>query len=248
MISWNSRFLKHVELWFDEPYPDEPFDVVTYRQASRPISDAVNEKFYTQLIDLTQSEDIIFGGFDRNTRSKINKGVKNDGIEFKLIRQPTDEQLDEFIAFYNVFAETKNLEKVFEPIIRACRRSGMMSFSQVCRDGEVLVWHAHIAYGDRVTVTHSASHFRDASNPEARNIVGRANRFNHWQEMVTFKSLGFKAYDMGGWYAGGTDPSLLLVNRFKEEFGGEKICEYNARREHSLRAKAISMVRKRVPA
>jgi lipid II:glycine glycyltransferase (peptidoglycan interpeptide bridge formation enzyme) len=244
MISWNSKFLSHVELWFDEPNPSETFDIVMHRQAPKPVPDAQNEEFHTLMIDLTQPEDKIFGAFDRNTRSKINKAQKADAPVFKLIENPTLEQLDEFVVFYNDFAETKGLEKVFEPIMRACRDSGMMSFSQVCRDDQILVWHALISYGKRVTVTHSASHFRNADDPESRNIVGRANRFNHWQEMVAYKKKGLASYDMGGWYSGESNESLLMVNRFKEEFGGEKIVEFNARQERSLRAKAISMVRK----
>jgi hypothetical protein len=247
MIAWHSKFLSHVELWFDEPNPQEDFDVVMRRQAPAPVPGAQNEEFYTLMIDLTQSEDQIFKAFDRNTRSKINKAEKGDEPVFKMIARPSVDELQAFVAYYNAFAEGKGLEMCFEPILQACRESGMMSFSQVLRGDEVLVWHAQISYGKRVTVTHSASHFRDADDPEARNIVGRANRFNHWQEMVHFKKMGLESYDMGGWYAGESDQSLLMVNRFKEEFGGEKICEFNSREERSLRAKAISLVRKRVP-
>jgi len=242
MIIWNSKLLSHVEVWFDEPEPGQSFDVVMHRQAPAPIDHAENEPFHTQLIDLDWDEDRIHAGFDRNTRSKIRK-AEPDGVRFEVIEQLSPTLVDEFIAYYDAFAEGKGLEKLYQPIFRAAAESGMMSFTRMVRADEVLVWHAQIAYGKRVTVTHSASHFRDAGDPEARNIVGRANRVCHWEEMRAWKRKGFHGYDMGGWYAGGTDPSLLLVNRFKEEFGGVKVVEYNSLCRRSLKARAVAIVK-----
>jgi hypothetical protein len=243
MIITRSRLLRKVELWFDEPDPAEKFDVIIRRQAPTHVRNAANDPFVTLLIDLQKSSEEIFAAFDRNTRSKINKAVKEDGLSFDIVDKPTREQLAEFVRFYNQFAAGKALEPVWEPLMEASLASGLLTFSRVSQDGEVLIWHALITYGSRVTVTHSASHFRDAS-PETRNVVGRANRFHHWQEMLAYKSRGLKTYDMGGWYAGTENASLLMVNRFKEEFGGVKSHEFNSVEDRSVRAKLVAWCKK----
>ncbi|CAN5785945.1 hypothetical protein BH09PSE5_BH09PSE5_41300 [soil metagenome] len=243
MIIRNSRFMKQVELWFDEAEPTEKFDVIIRRQHPTRVRGGVNEPFVTMLIDLELPSEEIFSNVHRNTRSKINKAIKEDELSFDVVLKPTAAQLGEFVEFYNAFAESKSLEKIWEPHLAAILDAGMLAFSRVSQGGQHLVWHALILQGQRVGVIHSASHFRDAS-PDTRNVVGRANRYLHWQEMLSFKASGFKTYDLCGWYAGTTDESLLMVNRFKEEFGGIKTHEFNSIEDRSARAKLIAWFKK----
>lgn len=62
-----------------------------------------------------------------------------------------------------------------------------------------------------------------------RNLIGRANRFHHWQDMLRFKQAGIRVYDFGGWYQGTTDTEKLGINRFKAEFGGTVVTNYNCK-------------------
>lgn len=243
MIIRNSRFMKQVELWFDEAEPVEKFDVIIRQQHPRRIEGAANEPFVTLLIDLTRTSEEIFAAFDRNTRSKINKAVKEDGLSFDVLNKPTKAELTEFVRFYNHFAAGKSLEPVWEPHLQAILDAGQLVLTRVMQGGEVLVWHALVATGSRVGCLYSASHFRDVS-PETRNVVGRANRFHHWQEMLAFKAAGLDTYDLCGWYAGTSDQSLLMVNRFKEEFGGTKSHEFNSVEDRSGKAKLIAWLKK----
>jgi hypothetical protein len=45
--------------------------------------------------------------------------------------------------------------------------------------------------------------------------------------MLEFRDSGVPMYDLGGWYEGVTDSKRLSINRFKEEFGGTIVTEYN---------------------
>jgi len=44
-------------------------------------------------------------------------------------------------------------------------------------------------------------------------------------------------YDFGGWYSGNTDPEMLNINRFKEEFGGKVVKVYKCWYGISLKGK-----------
>jgi len=77
----------------------------------------------------------------------------------------------------------------------------------------------------------SSSLFRAACDKETRSMIGRSNRLLHWEDILYFKDAGLRWYDFGGWYGGpettGTYAEQLLINQFKESFGGEKKREYS---------------------
>jgi lipid II:glycine glycyltransferase (peptidoglycan interpeptide bridge formation enzyme) len=78
----------------------------------------------------------------------------------------------------------------------------------------------------RARLFYSASHFRKSEDSELRNLIGRANRLLHWEDIRFFKEMGLSCYDFGGWYGGREDVEKLAINQFKESFGGEKQREY----------------------
>lgn len=242
MIEYKSRFNRNLELWFDEPEPSGRFDVVVrYRALNRGTKGATAD-FYNLHVDLSRSEDEIFAAFARNTRAQIKKSIEHDGLSFEFIREPTLAQLREFIGFYNNFAMSKGLSTIFEPRMLGYLNSGGFSLSRVLRDDEPIVWHSNVHFGPRVGLMHSASHFRMVDE-EMRKLIGRANRRLHWEEMLFFKRENRQTYDFGGWYEGTVDRQRLMVNRFKEEFGGKKVLEFTVIENRSLRAKVLAIVR-----
>jgi len=58
-----------------------------------------------------------------------------------------------------------------------------------------------------------------------RNLIGRANRWLHYQDMRRFKAKGFALYDFGGYAKDSGDVDLQRINQFKEGFRG-----YSSRR------------------
>ena len=57
--------------------------------------------------------------------------------------------------------------------------------------------------------------------------IGRANRLLHWHEILTLKDLGFELYDLGGIPLDSADQEKNDIARFKLEFGGKLLVEYN---------------------
>src|SRR5271156_3508662 len=111
--------------------------------------------------------------------------------------------------------------------MRARAGGGMVRFSRALYGGATVVWHVHAVTQEKATLLHSASHFRQLDDNEARAVVGRANRLLHWRDMLFFKAEGKSVYDFGGWYAGTEDVELLRINQFKEGFGGVRNDQFN---------------------
>jgi hypothetical protein len=111
-------------------------------------------------------------------------------------------------------------------------------------DGAALVWHAHLRAPGRVRLLHSTSLFREQQNPADRSLIGRANRWHHWQDMLRFREEGFCVFDLGGWYAGNDDAELLRINQYKQAFGGRLAKEYNFAIPGSTRGRLVLLARR----
>jgi lipid II:glycine glycyltransferase (peptidoglycan interpeptide bridge formation enzyme) len=91
----------------------------------------------------------------------------------------------------------------------------------VSRGDDVLVWHAYMTCGNTVALLSSASHYRAMSSNE-RALIGRANRWLHWGDILGFKQMGLECFDWGGLFEDESVPEHAGINNFKYEFGGRR--------------------------
>jgi len=135
--------------------------------------------------------------------------------------------LDRFEEMYNPFAATKGLSRLDRAQTDSMAAAGVLDLS-VARDsqGNALVWHANYRDHHRATQMHSPSLYWKLSASAARNLIGRANRYLIWNDMLRYKEQDLKCFDFGGWYPGTTDQALLKINEFKKGFGGQVVREY----------------------
>ena len=90
---------------------------------------------------------------------------------------------------------------------------------------------------------HSASLFRGKAAAD-RAVVGRANRWLHWRDMLEFKRRGLQRYDWGGMFEDESVPEQASINSFKREFGGAATRTYNCTVPLTFWGKADRTVRK----
>ena len=242
MIIFRSRErLRCQELWFNESERAGKYDIVVRNQSSAPMSGRRSEEFHTLLIDLTPQPQQIFASFDRNTRSQIRAAEADERVTVEIIESASATQLAEFLNFYDDFSRSKSIWPIWAPRLRALHESHRLVLSRVIRDQETLVWHASLRTDERFIVLYSAS--LPGADQSLRKVIGQANRLLHWREMLCVKDQGCPIYDFCGWYAGVEDKALLLVNRFKEEFGGRKVVEYNIFEDRTIRAKFVRVLK-----
>jgi len=213
-----------------EPVSNFPHDtgLTIYYQAPDSSQNHKFKEFITSHIDLTQSEDNLLKDMAKNTRYEINRFFRKDQLDCQIIANPNIEMINTFAAFYNPFAESIGLSKCnTQKIERLAEKNGVMFSVVYNQDLKAICYHAFIVNGERARLLHSVSQFRDIKDRNERSLIARANRGLHWFDMKYFKSIGYDIYDMGGLADLNVFPEMVNINKFKKDFGGNEIVEYN---------------------
>ncbi|TFB18911.1 hypothetical protein E3U55_11610 [Filobacillus milosensis] len=192
----------------------------------------------TLVIDLNKSEEDIFSEIRKNARYKINRAAKRDNVQFCAIFSPTNQQIDEFVEFFNQFAKNKNIPKCIKGKLQGLRDKDALTITYVKdEDEKTLCYHAYLRTKEYCSMIHSASARFD--NSQIRSLIGRANRYLHWEDIKMFKEKGHKWYDFCGLFVDPSTDDELNLNRFKKEFGGIEIDVDKKIYAHSLIGKAV---------
>jgi hypothetical protein len=246
MISYQRKSIRIAEFWNGEPPGKPRVDLVRFFQQSEPLPGMFCREFYTIVLDLSQSDDVLLAKMKKGTRYEIRRAANEDVIH-ETWSENDPRLIDEFCEYYDQFAAQKAQPRQNREWLSLLARDDALTISRV-RDvsGQTLVWHSYLRAGNRVTLLSSASLFRDHPSSTYRSYLGRANRFHHWQDMLHFKKHLVTTYDFGGWYQKQEDPERLRINQFKEEFGGEIVKTYICERALTLRGKIFLRMRRLV--
>jgi lipid II:glycine glycyltransferase (peptidoglycan interpeptide bridge formation enzyme) len=238
MTVYKHRGLRVAELYFDEKAKVGRADIIDRFQFSKPFHRKRWSYFYTLLIDLTKSELEIMSAMDKNCAYEIRRAREKDKVNTVILDQRANGTLDQFVRFYNEFARSAGQANVNQARLEMLNANGQLLITNAeLGDLNSLVYHAYMLNLEkkRVRLLYSASQFRQSSaDAEMRNIIGRANRLLHFDDIRALKSRGFITYDLGGWYPGIDDKNKLGINRFKESLGGIIEKGYNSRQAGTL--------------
>jgi len=180
MIRFKGRAAVYGEVWYDEePAGDSRVDIVLYHQRAAPIAAARCTPRLSLLTALSVGSDAVQARFGKYCRYKIRRAETKDGLQMQFLTDP-ESRLNEFGAFFDAFAGQKSRQSCDRHWLTAACRARQLALSVASRDGEALVWHAHVISGKTAGLQYSASCFRNREN-EYRALVGRANRWLHWQ-------------------------------------------------------------------
>jgi hypothetical protein len=244
MIVYQKKLLRIAEYWNGEEPTTAGVDLLRCFQQAQPVEGMFCRPFHTILIDLTRELPELFSRMKRDTRYEIRRAGNQDQLACDWINARNQKTFESFCNYYDDFAARKGQRELNRPWLTLLANAGALTLSRVCdAAGEPLVWHAYHCSSARATLFYSASQFRKVDNSALRNMIGRANRFQHWQDMDHFKAAGVSVYDFGGWYEGDSDPERLRINKFKEEFGGEIVKNYICERALTAKAKLFLRVR-----
>jgi lipid II:glycine glycyltransferase (peptidoglycan interpeptide bridge formation enzyme) len=236
MIRIEGRGALYGEVWYDEEPPrDCGVDIVLYRQRDAPVADARSTPFLSLVTDLCGAQDAIAERFGRDCRYEIRRAETKDGLRMEFIPDP-ESRLDEFRTFYDSFASQKSLEPCDPRWLAAACRARQLALTLASQNGDALVWHAYVIGGKAARLQYSGSCFRDRQS-DYRALVGRANRWLHWQDMLRFKEIGIKRYDWGGLFEDESLPERAGINRFKRAFGGQHERTYDCTVAVSIRGR-----------
>jgi hypothetical protein len=225
VIRIHGRAAVYGEVWFDEEPPvDAGIDILVHRHCPSPIPRVRTVTLQTLRTDLARPVNEIVAAFDATCRNEIRRADSRDELCCEVIPEPVD-RLDEFITFYDKFARQKGICSTDRYWLGRAAAAHQLVLSQSSRDSEQLVWHAYLCVGDIAILMFSASWFR-GKDSAYRSLVGRANRWLHWQDMLYFKRAGVRYYDWGGMFHDESTADRAGINQFKRMFGGRGVQSY----------------------
>src|SRR6202008_2064156 len=104
------------------------------------------------------------------------------GPAYEFIESPAG-RIAEFCEFYDGFANVKSIAPSSRLGLGGAARDGRLVLTTASCRGSVLIWHAYLVTGNLCWLEHSASYFR-GGNGEFTHLVGRANRWLTWQDIL----------------------------------------------------------------
>ena len=213
------RGIEYAQKWFARRASVLDFlgPVVYYQYLGRrPPLFFVKRSFTTFHIDLTRDPEAIQADMQKTVRYKIRR-AEGESLLWQADIDPRD-----FTAFHEVFARGKGIEGIDMP--RIASFGPALVLTRVTREGQILSQHAHLVdeQESRARLVYSSSGRFEGVDAA---LVGRANRWCHWKDMLHFKERGIRTYDLGGYAPRTKDPTLEGINDFKIGFGGREIAE-----------------------
>lgn len=226
IVSKKNKGIPIIDCWYAE-HALAMRGVIRYHEAEKPIG-ARPEKQETLLSDLREDEETILSRFSGNCRYKVRRAPR-EGIvcSARYGKEITEQDIMAFTDFFEQFWASKGVSYTEKDKCRAMMRqyasAEAMALTTASIGEKLLVYHTYIMDSRRVRLYQSASQFR-TDESITTNIVGFANRYLHYQDMLFFKRMGKEQYDWGG--AGKTE-EVKSITTFKESFGGEPAAFYN---------------------
>jgi hypothetical protein len=228
-LCYRKRLLRITELWYDELPPVSGTDVVIINQAREPYPGFHWQEKLTLVLDLTRPGALLLADLKKNYRSEIRTAKDKDCLCCTMTDTPGPALRTAFYDFYDAFARAKGLDPIDRNLMERRAWQGTLAIASVALDtpgATPLVFHAYLVQGGRARSLYSASQRLGETQAHRLNLIGRANRLLHWEDILWFRAKGLRLYDFGGWYGGTEDREKLAINRFKEGFGGTRITEY----------------------
>jgi hypothetical protein len=198
-----------------------------FSQSAKPLPGFID--CLTKIIDLSKATSANYNDLSSNTRYKIKRALR-EGIVPRFNPTPNEADIEIFSSHYDKFASQKGLPLCNRYKLKLLNSLAALILTTAHNShGELLVTHAYIADRDskRLRLLYSASLFRGINDTEERNLIGRANRLLHWFEIESAPNFGYLHYDLGGFPTNTKNPDKSAIARFKGEFGGREVREYN---------------------
>lgn len=239
MILSTRMSVRMVDLFFDEPMPSQlEVDLIRYHQSPTPVAGASCTPFSTIVVDLARPQDELLSKMKSHTRYKIRRASEKDQFAYEFSNDGGREAITRFADHLDRCATLKHLPGASRQQLRILARHRVLDLSFVRdKSGEILAASSYILTPTRVRGLYAGALYRATSDNARRTLIGRANRFLYWRDMLRFKEAGAHIFDFGGYYTGTEDEEKLRVNGFKLEFGGEILHEFNCAIGATLKGK-----------
>jgi lipid II:glycine glycyltransferase (peptidoglycan interpeptide bridge formation enzyme) len=239
MILSTRSSVRIADLYFNEqPADGLKVDVVRFNQSPARIPGAICTPFPTIVLDLSQSPEEMLAKMKSHTRYKIRRAEEKDDLTYVFSDNGDPNIVRTFSEHLDTCAALKNLPLVSRERLAILAGNHALDVSFI-RDnsGAIIAASSFILTPSRVRGLYAGASYRAAHDPSRRTMIGRANRYLYWRDILRFRDNKIRTFDFGGYYTGAQDEEKLRVNGFKDEFGGVVINEFNCEKPITLKGK-----------
>ena len=202
-IIYKKKFIKINHIWFNTKKINElkKADIIFFHNTSKNVSK--NSYLYIQkslITNLNINNDELFNNISKTAKNEIRRSIKDNikNIEYSSKFLKNNSQiLNEFEDCYNKMYKSKGLNvKLNKKLVKQYINANMFLLTVAIYNKKSIVFHSYIIENNKARLLHSCSDFRNKDNN--KNLIGRANKFLHYKDMIMLKSKNIKDYDWGG--------------------------------------------------
>ena len=198
----------------------------------------------TLYLELLKDEDQIFCEIRKNVKYEINRSYK-ENIKSKIYSsnelETNQEIIKKFEEKYNQMYKEKGLKnKLNLNTVNSYIKNNMFVLTESIQNEKELSYHAYVVNGENARLLYSCSNFRSNSKDD-KNLIARANKFLHWEDIKYFKNNNYKVYDFGG-ITSFENPNG--IDKFKMSFNGNREDYYNIVIPVTIKGKLSLIIKK----
>lgn len=246
--TYRKKGIRITQVWFPDESPqlESKSDILFIHGVENCglYKNCMQNTFHTLISDLEQTQDEIWSLINKNVRYEIRRSMKEEVycLSFssgELLNKP--EIIKQFADMYQLMYHDKGItQTLYMPQIDAYLKENMFLLTGIfTKESKPLVFHSYIVGEKCARLLHSVSDFRSGSNDA--NLVARANKRLHWEDICMLIKLGLKRYDWGGV---SSIESPNGIDEFKFKFGGQPLTYYNVYKGKSLLGKILVILLK----
>lgn len=239
---YRKKSIRICQIWFAEKEvkPHDKADLIFFHGIPRESTErnSLSTPFHTLISNLTLSQEELQSVINKNVRYEIRRNVK-EPVECRvftskdLLENPM--VVKQFADMYELMYKEKGKKKTFNMVqLQAYLKKDAFVLTGVYEEDNPLVFHSYIVGEDKVRLLHSVSDFRNESADA--NLIARANKRLHFEDLCMFQTQGKKTYDWGG-VSSLENPNG--IDAFKFKFGGSPLTYYNVYLGGSLLGKTV---------
>jgi len=247
IIEYLNRFnINFSDIWFCDDFNNISgnYDIINLKGYKTKIKGGKNILQYSLLLDLTKEEDVLFENIRKNVKYEINRCYK-ENVTISIytseeLKINNDETLN-FEKMYNQMYMEKNMNtRLALNMIKKYIEADCFTLTKaISENGKTLAYHAYVSDEKTTRLLYSCSNFR-SDTKEEKNLIARANKFLHWEDIKYFKKNDVKTYDFGG-ITSVEKPNG--IDQFKMAFSGETTEYYNITITKTLKGKIYKLIK-----
>ena len=213
IAKYSKLFLKLNKIYFAKEISNKNADITKYIQY-QGIKNGPYEDFYTSIIDLNNSDQIIRSNIRKNYLHRINQAKKKYNVKVNYINKPSYQDIKFFVKIYNDISSKKGYSFILKEDLLSIKNNIVISYAYY--ECDLLCGHLYVYDKERFRQLNSFI-VNEFKNRKLNKISSIANKYLNYTDILYAKNKSFNSFDFGGLF--NLDSKAKGITIFKLGFG-----------------------------